>query len=401
LIVAEANRELTRAIRRLAIVVTEPSGRGSPKDIASAPLACITSDGQWRSGTNRLQAERKVTMQYVPVVSKSGKPLMPAHPARARELLKSGKAVARHLKGLFYIQLTEREDGNVQPVACGIDPGSKREGLVVKSEKHTFINIQAEAITHVSEAVKTRRELRRGRRFRKTPYRANRRNRARGGIPPSTLARWNWKLRLCKWLTKIFPIGVFVVEDTKAKTTGKRRWDKSFSPLEVGKLWFYEQLQKLGFLELRQGWQSKDLRDAHGLEKRGKKLAEDWSAHCVDAFVLAADIVGGFEPDNKSLMLIAPIRLHRRQLHALQPAIGGVRRPYGGTRSIGFKRGSLVRHVKHGLCYVGGFLKERISLHSLQDGKRITQKAKPSDCKFICYLAWRFSADYSQRSPRP
>ncbi|MCI0489319.1 MAG: RRXRR domain-containing protein, partial [Blastocatellia bacterium] len=60
-------------------------------------------------------------MQYVPVVSKSGNPLMPCHPARARELLKKGKAIARRSKGFFYIQLTEREDGDTQPIACGID----------------------------------------------------------------------------------------------------------------------------------------------------------------------------------------------------------------------------------------------------------------------------------------
>ena len=50
---------------------------------------------------------------------------------------------------------------------------------------------------------------------------------------------------------------------------------------------------------------------------------------------------------------------------------------------------SLVRHVKHGLCYIGGFLKNRISLHSLETGGRLTQTAKPVDCKFVCYLSWR------------
>ena len=182
---------------------------------------------------------------------------------------------------------------------------------------------------------------------------------------------------------------MFVVEDIKAKTTGKRAWDKSFSPLEVGKLWFYEQLQKLGSLELRQGWQTKALRDEHGFKKTGKKTANDWHAHCVDAFALAASVVGGFVPDNKALRLLSPIRLHRRQLHRLQAEKGGIRKPYGSARSNGFKRGSLVEHVKQGFCYVGGMLKDRISLHSLQEGKRITQGAKPSDCKFVCYLSWR------------
>jgi hypothetical protein len=44
---------------------------------------------------------------------------------------------------------------------------------------------------------------------------------------------------------------------------------------------------------------------------------------------------------------------------------------YGGTLSHGFKRGSLVKHSKLGITYVGGYLKDRISLHSLTDGKRL------------------------------
>jgi hypothetical protein len=82
--------------------------------------------------------------------------------------------------------------------------------------------------------------MRRARRFRKTPCRANRRNRARGGIPPSTEARWQWKLRLARWLAKLFPVSAFVVEDVKAVTRGKRRWDALFSPLQVGKEWLYK-----------------------------------------------------------------------------------------------------------------------------------------------------------------
>jgi hypothetical protein len=89
-------------------------------------------------------------MYYVPAVGASGKPLMPCHPARARELVRNGKALRRFNRGMFYIRLTEREDGKTQPVAVGIDPGSKKEGITVKSEVHTFLNIQADAVTWVS-----------------------------------------------------------------------------------------------------------------------------------------------------------------------------------------------------------------------------------------------------------
>jgi len=71
-------------------------------------------------------------MLFVPVVSKSGKVLMPCHPARARELVRNGKAVRRFNKGMFYIKLTEREDGEPKPaehaggIAIGEAPGDRR-----------------------------------------------------------------------------------------------------------------------------------------------------------------------------------------------------------------------------------------------------------------------------------
>jgi hypothetical protein len=326
---------------------------------------------------------------YVPVVDRNGKPLMPCRPERARELVKKGRAVRRFSRGVFYIRLTDRAGGTTQPTACGVDPGSKREAYTVKSSKRTFLNVQADAVDWVKSAVKTRREMRRGRRFRKTPCRANRRNRARGGIPPSTRARWAWKLRICRWLSGLYPISVFVVEDIKARTKGERRWDSSFSPLEVGKRWFYGELGNISPVRTRSGWETKQMREALGLEKIGSKLAEDFRAHCVDSWVLAASEVGGTKPDNTRLLCITPVRLHRRQLHRLQPAKGGVRHPYGGTRSLGFKRGSTVKHPKYGVCYVGGTMGDRISLHSFVDGRRLCQNAKPSECKFLAYSSWR------------
>jgi hypothetical protein len=221
-------------------------------------------------------------MFYVPVVSSTGKPLMPCHPARARELVRKGKAIRRFNRGMFYIRLLDREDGALQPVSVGIDPGSKKEGITVKSAAHTFLNIQADAVTHVKDAVAVKRNMRRARRFRKTPCRANRMNRARGGIPPSTKARWQWKLRLCQWLARLYPMAAFVVEDIKAVTQGKRRWDALFSPLQVGKEWLYGELKKMASVHLKQGWETKELREVHGLKKTGKKTAEVFSARLLN-----------------------------------------------------------------------------------------------------------------------
>ncbi|CAD7774627.1 hypothetical protein BLFGPEAP_01152 [Candidatus Methanoperedenaceae archaeon GB50] len=201
-----------------------------------------------------------------------------------------------------------------------------------------------------------------------------------GGIPPSTKARWDWKLRICRWLKKLYPITHFVVENIKAWTKrGKRKWNKNFSPLEVGKQWFYRELNRLGHVITKQGFETKEIRGRLNLPKD----------HWIDAWCLAYLQTGGALPDNQNVLGITPLRFHRRQLHALQPSKGGIRRPYGGTISLGFKRGSWVKHPKWSLCYVGGFLKDRLSLHSLVDGKRLTQSAKPEDCKFLTYSSWR------------
>ena len=317
---------------------------------------------------------------------------MPCHPARARELVRKGLALRRFNRGIFYIRLTQREDGATQEIALRIDPGSKKEGFTVKSSAHTFLNVQADAVTHVKDAVTTRREMRRARRFRKTPCRPNRSNRGVASrLPPSTRARWGWKLRLAKWLSKLYPITVFVVEDIAATTReGQRKWNASFSPLEVGKKWFYAELGKLGRVETKQGWETAALRDGLGLKKSAKKMAETFSAHAVDSWVLANWFTGGHaKPDNESLLAVTPLRFHRRQLHRLQPEAGGKRKPYGGTRSEGFTRGSLVTHPKHGLTYIGGGINGRVSLHQIATGKRLTQNAKPQDVNFLTYNTWR------------
>jgi hypothetical protein len=53
--------------------------------------------------------------------------------------------------------MLKREKGEIQPVAAEIDPGSKKEGFTAKSEAHTYLNIQADAVARVKEAVETRR----------------------------------------------------------------------------------------------------------------------------------------------------------------------------------------------------------------------------------------------------
>jgi len=370
---------------------TELTIRGRISDMQSAPQTLHHSVSQQRCGENTASEQRAYSI-YVPVVDLKDNPLMPTIPSRAKRWIRGNQATPFWKKGIFCVRLSRLPSAQEkQEIVIGVDPGSKKEAFTIKSDGHTFLNIQADAVQHVKDAVEVRRNMRRSRRFRKTPCRANRYNRKKGKLAPSTKARWQWKLNIIMQLSKLFPITHIVVEDIKARTvSGKNRWNTSFSPLEVGKKWFYDKLKKIGKLSLKQGYDTKKLRDDAGLSKTKNKLSEVFEAHCVDSWVLANWKVGGhIEPDNYKIMFISPIRLHRRQLHALQSAKKGIRRDYGSTRSCGFKRGSLVKHPKYGLTYVGGCSKDKISLHSIVDGKRLSQNIDQKDTKLISYNIWK------------
>lgn len=331
---------------------------------------------------------------FVPVVDQDQRPLMPTTPARAKRWIKSGKATHFWKGGIFCIRLNvEPSAREIQPLAVGIDPGSKREGYSVISATHTYLNIQAEARDGVKDAEQGSTQMRRTRRGRNTPCRKPRPNRKqkKRKLPPSTRARWQWKLRVTAFLCQIFPVSVIVVEDVAAVTKkGKRRWNRNFSPLEVGKHWFYGEIKKLSPLQIMQGYETKNLRDQLGFKKTKKKLAEIWEAHCVDAWCLAYSAVGGnTTPDNKRLVCLASLNWHHRQLHKFQPTKGGKRRREGGTLSLGIKRGTLVKHWKYKKAYVGGTMDGKLSLHHLETGKRLTQTAKVVDCYQLKLLRWR------------
>src|SRR6184192_3295915 len=123
----------------------------------------------------------------IPVVDTRGVPLMPCTEATARHLFKSGKARPKRSKlGVFYVQLCYQQEPNNQPVVAGIDPGSKFEGYSVVGTADTVLNLMAEAPDHVKEAVKTRRTMRRARRFRKwrRPQHFENRLKRQQRIPP-------------------------------------------------------------------------------------------------------------------------------------------------------------------------------------------------------------------------
>lgn len=339
---------------------------------------------------------KEVFNKRVPVVDKNGKPLMPTSASRARRWIKEKKATYFFKKGIFCIRLNfDSKTSYRQEVACGIDPGSKFEAFTVKSKAHTIINIQSDATTWVKDNIQVRKEMRRKRRNRKTPCRKPRFNRSssmkKNRIPPSTKARWQTKLRIINMLRIILPITNYIIEDTAAVSKkGNKSWNTRFSPLEFGKNWFYKEIKKLGKLVTACGYETKALRDSLGLTK-SKNNQYAFNAHCVDSWVLANSLVGGhLIPEYNGMLILTPLRFHRRRLHTLQPSRNNKRRIYGGTISLGLKRGSIVRHTKHGLCYIGGSSKNMVSLHRIRDGVRVTQNGHLKDIKYLGHNSWRW-----------
>jgi hypothetical protein len=190
------------------------------------------------------------------------------------------------------------------------------------------------------------------------------------------------------------PLTDVVVEDVCAETRKGNggKWNGSFSPIQVGKEHLYRLLVEMGLhVHLKGGYQTKELREKYKLKKTKSKSKQSFDSHAIDAWVMAASVSGAPQPTCTRLSYIVGAQLHRRQIHRLQASKGGERKPYGTTRSLGLKRGTLVKHPRYGLCTVGGFDRKcnMISLHAYRTNKRLTQKAKVKDCRVLTWVAFR------------
>lgn len=145
------------------------------------------------------------------VLDKNKKPLNPTHPARARRLLKSGKAsVFRRYPFTIVLHNREVEGSRTYEYRLKIDPGAKATGLAIVQN---HVVVWAAELTHrgfaIRDALTARRQLRRSRRYRKTRYRAarfNNRRRPQGWLPPSLNSRVENILTWVRRLMKFCPI---------------------------------------------------------------------------------------------------------------------------------------------------------------------------------------------------
>ena len=172
---------------------------------------------------------------------------MPCHPARARELLRAGKAKVFR-RAPFTIILTERATGEMQPIEEKIDPGSKTTGLVLVGHfKRGPCVIFAAHLNHrgqkIVEALITRRALRRGRRARHTRYRAPRfdnRCRPAGWLPPSLRSRVDNVTAWTRKLRRFAPITAIAVETVRFDTQKLLNPEVGGVEYQRGELFGYE-----------------------------------------------------------------------------------------------------------------------------------------------------------------
>ena len=184
------------------------------------------------------------------VLDKDHKPLMPCRPARARRLLRAGRARVHKLYP-FTIRIVDRTlaESAVQPVRIKLDPGSKETGIAVvrEDEKKThhalyFINLRHRGAS-IRDALTARRKLRRGRRSRNLRYRAPRflnRRRPEGWLPPSLQHRVDTTKSWVDRLRRLVPASGLAEELVKFDTQKLQNPEISGTEYQQGELAGYE-----------------------------------------------------------------------------------------------------------------------------------------------------------------
>jgi hypothetical protein len=169
------------------------------------------------------------------VIDIDGKPLLPTHPARARQLLRDAKATSYQIMP-FTIQLTRHVENAVRDLTVGIDDGAKEVGIAVvdeASQKVVFAGT-IKLRQDVTRKMQQRAAYRKARRSRKLRHRKARfkRSKAKGWLPPTIRQKKDSIVRVVRDLQRILPIGKAVVEqgmfDTASLAAGRQLVGKAY-----------------------------------------------------------------------------------------------------------------------------------------------------------------------------
>lgn len=185
--------------------------------------------------------------QRVFVLDTNQNPLMPCHSARARKLLRSGRASVFR-KQPFTIILHDRNGGEIQESELRVDPGSKTTGLAlaVKGDRgwKCVFGLEIEhRSSRIKSALEKRRAIRRSRRARKTRYRKPRfdnRTRPAGWLPPSLQSRVDQVKTWAGRCLKCVPVSSIAVETVRFDTQKLVKPEISGVEYQQGALFGYE-----------------------------------------------------------------------------------------------------------------------------------------------------------------
>src|SRR5215469_3327672 len=180
-----------------------------------------------------------MSLHSVLVLSREGKPLTPATPARARKLRCRGIARKRWSKsGTFGIRLLTESRTYTPDTALGVDNGARYEGYSVVVGNENPLNIKLDlpdkkVIVRKLEERRTLRRARRHRNCRRRPKRFDNRRR-KNWLAPSQAVRVGARWKVTRESFRIYPIQRVGFEDVRFDHA-KNRWGANFSTVEIGK----------------------------------------------------------------------------------------------------------------------------------------------------------------------
>lgn len=329
----------------------------------------------------------------VPVISPSGKSLMPTTCSRARKWIQSGKAVGRRSKiGLFYVQLTQEPSGyTTQKVVAGVDRGKAFTGIAVQSNKVTIVKIHAclpgfykskknkKDRQSVTGKMAKRMELRRTRRgqrinrnkpFKLRNHRQKRfSNRKQSKLSPSIKSNREMELRILCELARVVPISEIRDEDCGGNT---RKCGIGISPVTVGEKWFRVEASKTAPVINVSSLDTGKYRNYLGLTKNKKDKSEQSpETHANDAIALCSTSFISYQQfnganthghhwqgevtvTNAPFVVITRPKLFRRKLYEENRTKGGKLKRVGGTLTpYGYRSGDKVEAIKGSKTYTG------------------------------------------------
>lgn len=150
------------------------------------------------------------------VLNNQGNPIMPCSSAKARKLLKDGKAKIVN-RVIFTIQLLYSSSGYKQEITLGVDTGSKTIGLSATTKDKELFAGEYQLRDDISDLLSDRKMYRKSRRNRKTRYRKPRflnrvKNKNKGRLAPSVEHKIQSHVNIIDKLHKILPIHKVIVE---------------------------------------------------------------------------------------------------------------------------------------------------------------------------------------------